>query len=51
LLCFIKFQVQTALKISEENNSDKGLSNPEKMKQVTVEVEIYPNNKKRKEKK
>jgi hypothetical protein len=41
-------QVQTSFKISEENNSDKSISNPGKMKQVTVEIKVYRNNKKKK---
>jgi hypothetical protein len=43
------FQVHTSFKISEENNSDKSISNPGKRKQVTVEIRVCPNNEKRKE--
>jgi PBP1b-binding outer membrane lipoprotein LpoB len=42
------FQVLTALKISEENNSHKTISNAGKMKEVTLAIKLYRNKKKSK---
>jgi hypothetical protein len=48
LLCFIIFQVLRALKISEDNNSHKTISNAGKRKEVTLAIKVYHNKNKNK---